>query len=253
MELKDGTILEPPYYWDEAEDMLNSAHTLIAGTTGSGKSVALNALIASALALDSSYLYAFIDLKRVELKDYRGIANCIGYATEEPAALELLDLCVERMERRFRVMDREGVKETDAPHLYIIIDELADLAENREIFQRLVHIGRLGRAAHVHIIACTQDPSRRTLKAQFMQNISCALALRCRSDIESRQIVGVAGAEKLPRYGKGIFWDYRGIQKIDVPKFPDEDIQYMIRQRTPERKSIIQKVVDIKLKGYTYN
>ena len=62
------------------------------------------------------------------------------------------------------------------------------------------------------------------MPAAYMQNVTAAIALRCRSDIESRQIVGVAGAENLPRYGKGILWDAEGIRTIDIPLTPEEDI-----------------------------
>lgn len=213
--------------WDIAATMLMSGHTLIAGTTGSGKSVTLNTVLATSLDIQDAQ-YAFIDLKRVELRDYKSLPNCIGYATDEEHARILLDDVIWRMETRYE--DMVG-KESTSQHVYVVIDELADLVEDKTILSQLIKIGRLGRAAHIHLVMASQDPSRRTLKAQLMQNVTCALALRCRSDIESRQIVGVAGAEELPKHGKGILWDADGIRTVSIPMTPDETIKDLIRSR----------------------
>lgn len=213
--------------WDIAATMLMSGHTLIAGTTGSGKSVTLNTVLATSLDIQDAQ-YAFVDLKRVELRDYKSLPNCIGYATDEEHARILLDDVIWRMETRYEGMTG---KESTSQHVYVVIDELADLVEDKTILSQLIKIGRLGRAAHIHLVMASQDPSRRTLRAQLMQNVTCALALRCRSDIESRQIVGVAGAEELPKHGKGILWDADGIRTVSIPMTPDETIKDLIRSR----------------------
>lgn len=234
--------------WDEACTLLQTGHTLIAGTTGSGKSVTLNTILASALWMFEDAQYAFIDLKRVELKDYKSLPSCLRYATDEEQAQALLADIIWRMEVRYE--DMVGKKST-SPHIYVVIDELADLVEDKTILQQLIKIGRLGRAANIHLVMASQDPSRRTLRAQLMQNVTCALALRCRSDIESRQIVGVAGAEDLPKHGYGILWDADGIRKVKIPMTDDDTIQEVVRSRGGLAKPI--KSVEIKLPGWKYN
>ena len=126
-----------------------------------------------------------------------------------------LDSVIYIMEKRFKRMG-DKKKTAEGPY-YVVIDELADMITIKGVLERLVKIGRLGRAANIHLLCATQDPSRRTLPAQLMQNFTCTVALRCRSAIESRQIIGVPGAELLPKYGYGYRWDADGIEKFAIP------------------------------------
>ena len=198
----------------ECLELLKGTHVLIAGTTGSGKSVMLNSMIYNILRADKGQLF-LIDLKRVELSIYKHVA--VKTCTEPYRVVPMLEGVVDIMEERYKKMKRRGERLTSEVPIYVIIDELADLVTIKGVLPLLVKIGRLGRAAKIHTICATQDPSRRTLPAAYMQNVTCALALRCRSDIESRQIIGVSGAERLPKYGKGILWDAEGIRTIDIP------------------------------------
>jgi S-DNA-T family DNA segregation ATPase FtsK/SpoIIIE len=201
-------------------EIAKSPHILIAGTTGSGKSVALNNLIYTLLLTQgNSSQFIFIDTKRVELKQYKRLPGCIDYVTEPEDVSMCLDNVISFMDKRYDAM--EG-KETKDFHLYIVIDELADLVDETDVIKQLVKIGRLGRAAHIHLLACTQDPSRHTLSAQLMQNFTARIALRCKDSIESRQVLGVTGAEKLPKYGFGILSDADGERKIKITLTPDE-------------------------------
>lgn len=217
--------------WDVCKEMLKSPHILIAGTTGSGKSVLLNSIIYTALAGRCTMM--FIDLKRVELAKYKKIVNCWGFITDPSEVVQALDGAIETMEDRYRRMEAIEETHTAEDPLFIVIDELADLVTDKAVLERLVKIGRLGRAAEVRLICASQDPSRRTLCAQLMQNFTCCVALRCKSSIESRQITGYPGAETLPLYGKGYMWDARGIRLIDIP-MTDEKI---LNQRISERKA----------------
>lgn len=212
-------------------DMLTSPHILIAGSTGCGKSVTLNGLIYTAmlegLERGDGTRFVYFDMKMVELIDWRDLPTCVGYVDRPENAPKELQRLVDAMYNRYKVMQSKRIKETTEGHIYIVIDELADFIQNKQCLEHLVTIGRLGRAAHFHIIACTQDPSRGTLSGPFMQNMSCRLALRTNSPIESRQIVGVNGAEELPEHGTGILNQGKPTY-VDVPMVEPEEIESLI-------------------------
>lgn len=207
----------------------NTAHTLIAGTTGSGKSVLLNTILYSIIKHDlitSDFAeFVMIDTKRVELKQYRKYPFTIEYETEPERVPALLDRVISMMDDRYAEMEK---KETTEGHVYVVIDELADLLDTKGVLERIVKIGRLGRAAHIHLLMCTQDPSRNTLTAQIMQNMTTCVALRCKDTTESRQIIKKDGAERLPRHGKAIVSDNDGYRSIKIPVIPDDDIDRLV-------------------------
>lgn len=211
---------------DVRNEILSAHHSLIAGTTGSGKSTVLNAVICE--GLERGYAFWFIDLKRVELNQYKKTKNCLAFAKEPEQAVSLLDDIIDDMDDEYDRMEARGLKESERPHRYLVIDELADLLNTDGVLDRIVKIGRLGRAAHIHMIGATQDPSRKTLSAQLMQNITCAVALRCKNSTESRQIIGEAGAESLPEHGKCYVSTFKGIKKADSPFISNEDIDRII-------------------------
>lgn len=244
---------------DVRNEILSAHHSLIAGTTGSGKSVLLNSVICEGLKRD--YDFWFIDLKRVELNQYKKTKNCLAYATEPEQAISLLDDIIDDMDEEYERMEARGVKETDRPHRYLVIDELADLVSTKGVLDKIVKIGRLGRAAHIHTIGATQDPSRSTLSAQLMQNITCAVALRCLTSIESRQIIGVDGAETLPMYGKGYISTYAGVRKVDIPLTPEEEINKVIDEhravsqapaKFSKQTTLVKAGTDIPVDGGVY-
>lgn len=212
----------------ECLSLVNSAHTLIAGTTGSGKSVLLNTILYSLvkknLCLNQQEILVLIDTKRVELKQWRTLRNAV-HATEPEDVPQLLDSVIDLMDQRYDEM--EGRETTDG-HVYVVIDELADLLSTKGVLERIVKIGRLGRAAHIHLLACTQDPSRNTLTAQIMQNMTTCVALRCKDTTESKQIIRCPGAESLPKHGKAIVSDPDGYRVISIPVTPDEAINRLI-------------------------
>ena len=227
---KNGRI--HTYSYPMLEALLDSPHSLIAGTTGSGKSVMLHSLMFAAMARDAYFI--FIDLKRVEMADFKDLPNTLTYATEEEDAVKALDLAIAIMEKRYKEMTG---KMYEGAELYIVIDEMADLVgTSKKCLERMVRIGRLGRAARVHMICATQDPSRRTLKAQLMQNFTACLALRCKTAIESRQVTGYPGAELLPKHGEGYLWDADGYRKVNIPMIPEEDMNALISISMMDRK-----------------
>lgn len=207
-----------------------TAHTLIAGATGCGKSVLLNSILYSLIKKGVVYpdqfpYFVLIDTKRVELKQYKPLRDFIDYESEPEKVCALLDWVIKEMDRRF---DEMKGKETTAPYIYVVVDELADLVEESGVLDRIVKIGRLGRAAHIHLLCCTQDPSRRTLSARLMQNFTTCVALKCKSDIDSRQVIGRAGAEDLPKHGKAIVLDQNGYRVVDTPYISDDDIDNLV-------------------------
>jgi S-DNA-T family DNA segregation ATPase FtsK/SpoIIIE len=190
------------------QSILNQPHTLIAGSTGSGKSVIINGLIYTALYnlpgdQGGGVWLILCDPKLLELQDYAALPHTIAHAETLSSILDALDYAYRIMMERFEDAKRKHLKETDRGHVYVIIDEYADLMLNCSKRQTEViqHIAELGRAAHVHLILATQAPNRQVITANIAVNMTCKVALRCDSQIESRQIIGVKGAEDLPQYG----------------------------------------------------
>ena len=147
----------------ECLDLLKANHILIAGTTGSGKSVMLNTLIYNIIRANKGQMF-MIDLKRVELSIYKHEA--VQTCTEPEQVVPMLDFVLELMEKRYKRMEHKRLRMTTETPIYVIIDELASLVNgadkkfNKEVLERLIKLGRLGRAAQIHTICATQDPSR---------------------------------------------------------------------------------------------
>lgn len=217
--------------WPVCENILDQSHVLIGGTTGSGKSTFAHSIIYTLCASDP-YARAFfgIDLKRVELSCWRSAPHCRGIAKDPQDALDTLDRVSDIVDFRLEQMEQEGERMYSGGDLYLIIDELAELlsVNRKKVVDTLTRIMRLGRAARVHVIGFTQAPNRAKgggLDPQICQNFTAAVALRCRSAIESRQIVGIGGAELLPKHGSGIYWSGDGIREIGIPMTTDDAIK----------------------------
>ena len=224
-------------YYSFAQDILNGKnHVLIAGATGSGKSVLLNCLLWSAIgystpfADNSGIQFILLDPKKVELIDYKSLPHTIAYADDTQRMTQALRLACDIIDRRYLEMQSQRIKTYQGSAIYIVIDELADLllSENKsEITKMLQHIAQVGRACKVLLLACTQAPNRHILRSEIVLNIGCRIALRTNSNIESRQIIGCAGAELLS-IGHGII--QIGLDKWmqDIPFVPDTDIRKRI-------------------------
>lgn len=216
--------------WKVYADMLSATHTLIAGTTGSGKSVVLRGILHALICnySPSNAVYYLVDPKRTELKVYRDIDQfCAGYGTESSQAVRILKEVSNIMESRYKVLADTDEDTWTGRHIYVVIDELADLmisADGKRIKLLLQKITQLGRAAGIHIICATQCPNRKIIPAEITLNFTSRIALRCVSSVESRQIVQVAGAEKLPKHGKAIMLNEDGIQDISLPLVEKSDI-----------------------------
>lgn len=190
-------------------------HLLIAGATGSGKSVAINSIILSLLYKHSPDLLKFImiDPKRVELTPYNGIPHLITpVIVDNKKSINALRWLVKEMERRYEVISRSHArdifsynsrqlskKQTLMPFIILIIDELADLmaAYGRELEGSVVRLAQMSRAVGIHLIVSTQRPSVEVITGLIKANITSRVAFQVASQVDSRTILDMSGAEKL--------------------------------------------------------
>ena len=218
-------------------NLANRPHLLIAGATGSGKSVALNGIIHSLLMTSSPFSTQFvlIDPKKVELVQYAKMPHTARYASSHPDIVRALQWSIEETDRRFTSMQRDGVKEYAGPDLYVVIDELADLMVSikKETLPLLQRLAQIGRAAHVHVIACSQNIMAQTIPTVLRCNFSTILGLRTCNAQQSRFLISATGCEMLPnpaREGKGYGYlrDGADLEKMLVYKYPQDQIDAAI-------------------------
>ena len=217
-------------------DILHQPHTLIAGASGSGKSVAINGII-SALAKSSSPAKSelvLIDPKRVELSVWKKLPHTIQVATEPDDIISTLQAVLRVIDDRYRYCERQSLKFFPGAALYVIIDELADLMltmrECKPLLQRILQIGR---AAAVHVIAATQCPLASVIPTAIKCNFSAVLGLRTATAQQSRFLIATTGCETLPdpkREGKGYGFlrDGADLQKYSLHMYTDDDIQQLV-------------------------
>lgn len=185
-------------------DLNRCAHVLIAGQTGSGKSVCMNALICEAVRKAPDAEMLFIDLKRVELSAYKHLRQCVAFETTEAGAIAVMRYAEMVMESRYEVMEEDRVKLFQGPPVFVFIDEFADMSLVSREFRRLTaKIARLGRAARVHIVAATQYPTRQVIDTQMKYNMPTKICFRT-SRTGSMVVLDHPGAEKMSDAGEGI-------------------------------------------------
>lgn len=217
--------------------MADRPHLLIAGATGSGKSVALNGIIHSILMTESPFnaQFVLIDPKKVELIQFKPLPHTARYASEHPDIVRALAWTLDETEFRFSAMQRAGVKEYEGPHLYVVIDELADLMVSikKETLPLLQRLAQIGRAARVHVIACSQNILAQTIPTVLKCNFPAILGLRTANAQQSRFLISAPGCETLPNpknegKGYGYLRDGADLEKLLIYKYSDEDIQFAI-------------------------
>ena len=214
-------------------NMAQQPHLLIAGCTGSGKSVLLNGLICDLIKQPPTMAQlVLIDPKRVELSRYAALPHCLAYACEPNAMANTLEYSVELMMSRYDQMQRTQQRLFGGSDVYVIVDEFADLitTDKKRVLPLLMRLAQLGRAAKVHLFIATQRPTRDIVSGQIKVNMDSRIALRCPSAIDSRNIINVKGAETLPKYGKGYYLTPDKMQPmlIDIPNCTDNDIDTAI-------------------------
>jgi len=213
--------------------MLSQPHLLIAGATGSGKSVLENNLIYTALQQGPDRIqFVFIDPKKVNLAKFAALPHCIAHADNKRDILTALEWIRCEMDRRFQDMKAAKIEDYDGPHIYVFVDELMDIITTypKAARDNIQYIAQVGRAARVHCIVCTQSPIRQILPTSIKCNFDARIALRTRSAQDSRNILDFNGAEKLPRFGKGIYFDPDTPPAVyNIPMIPTDEIQRVIR------------------------
>ena len=196
-------------------DLASMPHLLIAGTTGSGKSVCINTIILSLLYRHTpdKCKFILIDPKMLELSTYEGIPHLLCPVITEPKrAASVLGWVVKEMESRYRLMTKEGVRNIDGynakhslsmPYIVVIVDEMSDLmlVAGKEIENYIQKLSQMARAAGIHIIMATQRPSVDVITGTIKANFPTRISFQVTSKIDSRTILGEQGAEQL--LGKG--------------------------------------------------
>ena len=225
-------------YYKLFADMAAQPHLLIAGATGSGKSVVINGIIYTQLLhCPDKSAFIFIDPKRVELIQYKNIPHCLMYASEPDEMVNALQQTLSVIERRYRKMQEERIRMYTGSDIYVIIDELADLmTTNRKMVEPLLQrICQIGRAAKVHVIAATQCPIASVIPTEIKCNFDARVGLRTRSAQDSRNILGLAGCEQLPRYGQAYYMTPEGTDLWNIPIYSDEQINALVAYWTSGR------------------
>lgn len=230
-------------------DMLNQTHILVAGQTGSGKSVVINGIISTALyKAPSEVQFILIDPKRVELIEYRDLPHTIKYASEPDAMVEALQYAMCLCDTRYEAMQHARIKKYTGSHVYVIIDELADLmtTDKKRVMPLIQRLCQVGRAAGISVIAATQCPLATVIPTPIKVNFDSKVALKTATAQHSRNIMDATGCEKLPRYGKAYYVtpDHNGI--VNVPMIDDEErarlIDHWGEKPKPERRGIIKRL-----------
>jgi DNA segregation ATPase FtsK/SpoIIIE, S-DNA-T family len=197
-------------------------HLLIAGSTGSGKSVAIHAMMISFLYRNPPERLRFlmIDPKRVELTTYSGIPHMLTpVITDAKKAILALKWAIGEMERRYELLERAKVRDIQSyqklktiqdypmPYIIIVIDELADImaAYPREMEASVVRLAQMSRAVGIHLVVSTQRPSVEVITGLIKANITSRMAFQVASQVDSRTILDMSGAEKLLGNGDMLF------------------------------------------------
>jgi DNA segregation ATPase FtsK/SpoIIIE, S-DNA-T family len=234
-------------------DLASMPHLLIAGTTGSGKSVCINTIILSLLYRHSPEKCKFIliDPKMLELSTYEGIPHLLcPVITEAKKAASVLGWVVKEMENRYRLMTKEGVRNIDSyntkhnlpmPYIVVVVDEMSDLmlVAGKEIENYIQKLSQMARAAGIHIIMATQRPSVDVITGTIKANFPTRISFQVTSKIDSRTILGEQGAEQLLGKGDMLYMSSANrIVRIHAPFVSDNEIEkvnnYLRSQAEPD-------------------
>ena len=253
-------------------DLSSMPHLLIAGTTGSGKSVCINTIILSLLYRHKpdKCKFILIDPKMLELSTYEGIPHLLcPVITEAKKAASVLGWVVKEMESRYRLMTKEGVRNIDGynlkhklpmPYIVVVVDEMSDLmlVAGKEIENYIQKLSQMARAAGIHIIMATQRPSVDVITGTIKANFPTRISFQVTSKIDSRTILGEQGAEQLLGKGDMLYMSSANrIVRIHAPFVSDNEIEKVNNslrsQAEPDYVDEILSFADEKEIGDTQN
>jgi len=221
-------------------DLASMPHLLIAGTTGSGKSVCINTIISSLLFKHNPDIckLILIDPKMLELSSYEGIPHLLSpVITDAKKATAALSWTVKEMESRYKLMSSEGVRNIDGynqkhklkmPYIVVVVDEMSDLMliSSREIESYVQKLSAMARAAGIHIIMATQRPSVDVITGTIKANFPTRISFQVSSKIDSKTILGEQGAEQLLGKGDMLFMSSANkIFRIHGPYVSEGDLE----------------------------
>lgn len=232
-------------------DIDQMPHLLMAGTTGSGKSVALNVMILSLVnkLTPDECRFIMIDPKMLDLTAYNDLPHMLTpVVTETDKALKVLEWVVEEMMTRYHLLNGIGAKNLDAynkktdgnrlPKIVVFIDELADLmlTSGKKIESFLQRIAQMGRAAGIHLIAATQRPSVDVITGTIKANFPARMSFQVASKFDSRTILGEDGAEELLGKGDMYYKKSNELLRIQGAYVTDEEINEFIEEAQERAK-----------------
>lgn len=237
-------------------DLAQMPHLLIAGSTGSGKSVALNVMLVTLLCRKTpdELKLILIDPKRLEFSAYADIPHLLfPIVTMPKRAIQVLQWAVKTMEERYEVMALKGVRSIndyhhrygdaaikEMPYIVMVIDELADLmmTAGKQVEEWLARIAQMARAAGIHMIVATQRPSVDVITGLIKVNFTSRISFRVTSKVDSRTILDAIGAEKLLGRGDMLFLDPNAsiLQRAHGAYVSDEEISNIVKHVQAERE-----------------
>lgn len=219
------------------KDAINRSHVLVAGTTGSGKSVVLNGLIheillsAPGTGPDNKQLI-LIDPKRVELARYKRLPHTLYHAGgQNPGEwIKAFRMALSIMDNRYKEMEPRNERLYKGGDVYVIIDEWATLFRTggKECLDSLLRLSSEGRAARVHVLLATQFPVATILRTEIRGNFDNRFCLRTNNSTESRVVMGIPGCELLPQYGQGYWFTPQGKTLHNVPHVQDDELDHIV-------------------------
>ena len=249
-------------------DLASMPHLLIAGTTGSGKSVCINTIILSLLYRHTpdKCKFILIDPKMLELSTYEGVPHLLcPVITEAKKAASVLGWVVKEMESRYRLMTKEGVRNIDGyntkhklpmPFIVVVVDEMSDLmlVAGKEIESYIQKLSQMARAAGIHIIMATQRPSVDVITGTIKANFPTRISFQVTSKIDSRTILGEQGAEQLLGKGDMLYMSSANkIVRIHAPFVSENEIEkinnFLRSQAEPDYVDEILNFADEKEAG----
>ena len=226
-------------YYPYMLEMIEENHTVIAGTTGSGKSVLENNIIYSLLCTHypgkvengKGCKFVLIDPKKVELDIYKSLPHTLLYADNINDIENALYYVRQLINKRLTEMKMNGWRKSKELPIYIFIDELVDIIlsnRSKQIIDLIKDSISISRACNIFFVMLTQAPNRKILKPEIMLNCNCRVALYCNDSIESRQIINDNTACQLPFHGLGIVQQNIDRYMIKIPMITDKQIKEIV-------------------------